>query len=91
MQKIRRMFKALSMKDALSVYMLVYAGCKIEYYTSFKELIRLSEIKEHSLRRITNTLSKSNLIKSIKGEGKKRYYIVCDKEFAEQVYNLIQK
>ena len=91
MQKIRKIFKALSMKDAIDVYMLIYAGCQTEYYASFNDLIKLSTIKEHSLRRITNTLSRVKLIKSVKGIGKSKYYIVTNKEVAEDIYDMVQK
>ena len=92
MRKIQKIFKALSMKGAIDVYMLVYGGCQTEYYTNFNDLLRMTTFKPDALRRITNTLSRAKLIKSVKyGTGRGRYYIVSEKDSAHMIYTLIQE
>lgn len=91
MQKTQKIFKSLSMKGALDVYMLIYAGCKTEYYLDFQGLIKKTKIKYNALRRITNNLSRAHLIKSIRyGAGRGRLYIVSDKDMAEKIYDFMQ-
>lgn len=90
MRKTQKIFKALSMKGALEVYMAIYSGCQTEYYTNFESLVRITGIKENALRRITNNLSRAHLIKSVKyGTGRGRFYVVSDKDYAEKLYNFI--
>lgn len=92
MQKIQKIFKALSMKGAIDVYMLVYGGCQTEYYTNFNDLLRMTGFKTDTLRRITNNLSRAKLIKSVKfGTGRERYYIVYEKETANMIYMLLSE
>lgn len=88
MQKIQKMFKALSMKGSLDVYLMIYAGCKIEYYLSFKDLAEKLSFNENTLRRITNNLSRNKLIKSQSGVSRERVYVVSDGSFAEKVLDM---
>lgn len=88
MQKIQKMFKALSMKDALDVYFTIYAGCKIEYYLTFKQLATKLSLNENTLRRITNSLSRNKLIKSVSGFSRERVYVVVDSKFADKVLDI---
>lgn len=88
MQKTQKIFKALSMKDALDVYLTIYAGCKIEYYLTFKQLAMKLSINENTLRRITNSLSRNKLIKSISGFGRERVYVVVDSKLADKIIDI---
>ena len=88
MQKIQKIFKALSMKDALDVYLTIYAGCKIEYYLTFKQIAMKLSLKENTLRRITNSLSRNKLIKSVSGFSRERVYVVVDSKLAEKILDM---
>lgn len=90
MEKIRKIFKALSMKGALNVYMTIYAGCQSGSYATFESLVRITAINENTLRRITNNLSRHRLIKSVRyGTTRGKFYIVSDKDFAKKLYDFI--
>ncbi len=85
-------FRALGMKHALDVYLLIYGGCKVEYYVTFNEILDKLSIKRPSLRRITNTLVRAGLIKSTKNpsstDKRSRVYIVSDGKFAELLLDM---
>lgn len=93
MADIRKKFKALSMKDSLDVFLTIYAGCKIEYYVGFNDISQKLGIKYNALRRITNALVRGGLISSIQKpyslDGRERVYVVCDKDFADKVLDMI--
>lgn len=88
----RNIYRVLSVKNALNIYMEIYHGCLIEEYKSFKDLIKENRININSLRKITNRLSSSGLIKSIKDnkeiDKRKKVFVVTDSEIAESIKNL---
>ena len=88
----RNIYRALSVKNALNIYMEIYNGCLTEEYKSFENLRQSFKIGKDSLRRITNRLSSCGLIKSLKdthiGDGRKRIYVVVDLEITENIKNL---
>lgn len=91
MQKIQKIFKALSMKNALSVMMLVYAGQQSEYCMTFEDLFNKSALNENTLRRITNSLSRNGIIKCVRDEiapDRRRKVYKCNKKIVEMVLEL---
>lgn len=84
----RKIYKALSMKEALEVFLFIYGGCQVEYYVSFNDICDKLSIRKDSLRRITNALSNAKLIKSVKdlnsSDRRRRVYIV-DRYLAEKI------
>ena len=87
----KNIYKALSIKNAVNVFLLIYSGCKVEYYLSFQDICDKLSINPNSLRRITNSLSKAKLIKSVKDiyskDKRKRVYI-ADSTLAELVLEI---
>lgn len=84
----RKVYKALSIKNALDVFLFVYSGCKVEYYMSFNDICDRLSIRKDSLRRITNALSGAKLIKSVKdanSSDRRRRVYVADKYLAEKI------
>ena len=91
MQKIQKIFKALSMKNALNIMMLVYAGQQTEYYMTFEDLFNKSTLNENTLRRITNSLSRNGIIKCVRDEDasdRRRKVYKCNKKIVEMVLEL---
>lgn len=91
MQKIQKIFKALSMKNALNVLMMIYASQQIEYYITFEELFNKSTLNENTLRRITNSLSRNGIIKCVRDEeasDRRRKVYKCNKKIVEMVLEL---
>lgn len=92
MVDIQKKFKALSMKNSIDVFLMIYAGCRIEYYVGFNDIIEKLGIKYNSLRRITNALVRSGLIASKKKpyalDNRQRIYVVCDQKFADYVLDM---
>lgn len=85
MKNYRAIYRALSMKNALNVLTLVYNGNVVKNYMTFGDLKQMLKSDEYTLRRITNSLSRVGLIKSIKkgkmtdeADGRKRVYVIDD-------------
>ena len=91
MQKIQKIFKALSMKNALNVLMLIYASQQAEYYITFDELVEKSTSNPNTLRRITNSLSRNKIIKCVRDENapdRRRKVYKCNKEIVKLILEL---
>lgn len=88
----KKIFKALSMKDALDVYFTIYSGCSVEYYVTFEDLLEKINIKKDSLRRITNSLSRHGLIKSVGGyraDKRKKVYVVTNADLPDLILKIV--
>lgn len=85
----RSVYRVLSTKDAISVLFDIYEGCKIEQYLTFSELRKKYKKSEASLRRLTNRLSRSGLIKSVKSnqvtDKRARVFIVTDAKMCDEI------
>lgn len=86
-------FRAFGMDKAIDVYLLIYDGCKIEDYVSFKQIKDKLRISEYKLRLITNRMSRIGLIKSVRDtryqDKRKRYYVVKNAHFADKFCEFI--
>lgn len=95
MKYYKKIFSALSAQRAIDVYMFIYQKCSTEEYAKFEDICEELKINKNTLRRITNLLSRNNMIYSAKpfGErdGRKRVYLVEDPKLADlilQIYTL---
>lgn len=94
MKSYKKIFTALSAKGVIDVYMYIYYRGTTEEYPSFEEIRQELKMAKGTLRRITNRLSRCDMIQSVQPEGedgRRRVYIVENPELAEiirQVYTL---
>lgn len=87
-------FQALSIRHALEVYLEIWQGCKVEEYRSFEDILKEVKIKKSAGRRITNRLSRLDLIASLKDpnskDKRKRIYIIKNAYIANTLENLLK-
>lgn len=95
MKAYKKIFTALSAKGVIDVYMYIYYRYTTGKYPSFDDIRVALKMAKGTLRRITNRLSRCDMISSIHPEneqdGRKRVYIVENEGLAEilrQVYTL---
>jgi predicted transcriptional regulator len=90
----RNVYRVLAVKDALNILIDIYEKCKIEEYMSFNDICKKYKKSEPSIRRITNRLSRSGLVKSIKNpnseNGRSRVYIVSDATLCDKLIDISQ-
>lgn len=90
----RNVYRALSVKNAYIVMAEIYEGCQINDFRSFEDILKRLKMNKATLRRITNRLSRSGVINSVKDENnpdkRKRVYVIADKELIEKLINLTQ-
>lgn len=88
----RNVYRVLATKKAIDVLIDICEGCKIEQYLSFTDLSCKYKMSKPSLRRLTNRLSRSGLIKPIKNktssDGRTRVYVVNDIDICEKIISL---
>lgn len=79
---------------ALEVYLYIYYKCKTEEYPSFDEISSVLKLNKNNLRRITNLLSRNNLIYSGQPQNaidkRRRVYLVENPELAENILKIYQ-
>lgn len=85
----RSVYRVLSTKNAIDVLFDIYEGCKVEQYLTFSQLRERYKKSEASLRRLTNRLSRSGLIKSVKSTQSKdkrtRIFIITDAKICDMI------
>lgn len=85
----RSVYRVLATKNAIDVLFDIYEGCKVEQYLTFSQLRERYKKSEPSLRRLTNRLSRSGLIKSVKSTQSKdkrtRIFIITDAKICDMI------
>lgn len=90
----RNIYRALAIKDAINVLFSIYEGCKIEEYLTFEDIVKKLNKPYGNIRRITNRLSSSGLIRSVKANTKdkrKRVYVVNSVTVCDLIKELTQE
>ncbi len=93
MKSYKNIFKALSSKGVIEVYLYIYHKCKTEEYPSFDEIRTELGFNPNTLRRITNRLSRHNMIYSAQPQGcdkRKRVYLVNSPALAMMIESIYE-
>ena len=79
------------MKNAINIFLLIYAAEKEEYFMTFDDIVQKSTLNENTLRRITNSLSRNGIIRCVRDErakDRRRKIYKCNKDIARIVLEL---
>jgi DNA-binding MarR family transcriptional regulator len=92
--KYRNIYRVLATKDAISILNDIYEGCKTEQYLTFSEIKKIYGKSIPSLRRLTNKLSRSGLIKSVKSQngkdGRTRVFVVTNPDLCDKILEITE-
>jgi DNA-binding MarR family transcriptional regulator len=90
----RNIYRVLATKDAVSILADIYEGCKKEQYLTFSEIHKIYRKSIPALRRLTNKLSRSGLIKSVKSQtgedGRTRVFIVTNPDLCDKILEITE-
>ena len=93
MKNYKGIFSALATKGAVEVYLYVYRKCKVKEYPSFDEIRTELKFNPNTLRRITNRLSRYDLIYSAQPDGedgRRRVYLVSSPALAMMIESICE-